>query len=76
MFRIKRINLTVTKSYLAYSSIILLNQRVDSLNMFITVEKIIAIISLRFSFSLRDFEIFMKLTNWLRSSIFRYAQRV
>ena len=76
MFRIKRINLVVTKSFLAYSSVTLLNQRVDNLNMFTTVEKIVVIISLRFSFSLRDFEIFMKLTNWLRSSISRYAQRV
>ena len=76
MFRTKRINLAVTKFFLAYSSITLLNQRIDSLNMSTTVEKIVAIISLRFSFNLRDFEIFMKLIDWLRSSIFRYAQRV
>ena len=76
MFRTKRINLIVTKSFLAYSFVILLNQRVDNLNMFTTIEKIVAIISLRFSLSLRDLEIFMRLTNWLRSSISRYAQRV
>ena len=76
MFRTKRINLVVTKSFLAYFSVILLNQRVDNLNMFTTIEKIVAIISLRFSLSLRDLEIFMRLTNWLRSSISRYAQRV
>ena len=76
MFRIKRISLAVTKSFLAYSSVTLLNQRIDSLDMSTTVEKIVAIISLRFSLSLRDFEIFMKLTDWLRSSISRYAQRV
>ena len=44
--------------------------------MFTTVEKVVAIISLRFSFNLRDLEIFMKLTDWLRSSISRYVQRV
>ena len=76
IFRIKCISLIVTKSFLAYSFVILLNQRIHNLSMFIIVEKIIAIISLRFSFSLRDFEIFMKFTNWLRSSISRYAQRV
>ena len=76
MFRTKRINLVVTKSFLAYFSVTLLDQRVDSLDMSITVEKIIVIISLRFSLNLRDLEIFMKFTDWLRSSISRYAQRV
>ena len=76
MFRIKRISLAVTKSFLAYSSVTLLDQRVDSLNMSTTVEKIVAIISLRFSLNLRDLEIFMRFTDWLRSSISRYAQRV
>ena len=76
MFRTKRISLAVTKSFLTYFFVILLDQRVDNLDMFITAEKIIVIISLRFSFSLRDLEIFMKFTNWLRSSISRYAQRV
>ena len=76
MFRIKRINLIATKFFLIYSSVTLLNQRIDNLDMFIIVEKIIAIISLRFLFSFRDLEIFMKLIDWLRSSISRYAQRI
>ena len=63
MFRTKRISLIVTKSFLAYFFVTLLDQRVDNLDMFIIAEKIIVIISLRFSFSLRDFEIFMKFTN-------------
>ena len=63
MFRTKRISLVVTKSFLAYFSVILLDQRVDSLDMFIIAEKIVVIISLRFSFSLRDFEIFMEFTD-------------
>ena len=76
MFKIKRISLIVTKFFLIYSFVTLLNQKVDSLNMFIIVEKIVAIISLRFFFSFRDLEIFMNLIDWLRSSISRYAQRV
>ena len=76
MFRIKRINLIVTKFFLTYSSVTLLNQRVNNLNMSTIVEKIVVIISFRFSLSLRDLEIFMRLTDWLRSSISRYAQRV
>ena len=76
MFRVKRINLTIDKSFLFYSSITLLNQRINNLNMFISTEKIVAIISFRFSFSLRNLKIFMKLIDWFRSFISRYAQRV
>ena len=76
MFRVKRISLAIDKSFLFYSSITLLNQKINSLDMFISVEKIVAIISFRFSFSLRNLKIFMKLTDWFRSFIFRYAQRV
>ena len=76
MFRTKRISLAVTKSFLAYFFVILLDQRVDNLDMFTIAEKIVVIIFLRFFFSLRDLEIFMKFTDWLRSSISRYAQRV
>ena len=75
MFRIKRINLAAIKTFLAYLSVTLLGQRVDSLGMSTTAEKIAAITSLRFPLSLRDLEIFMGLIGWLRSSIFRYAQR-
>ena len=76
MFRVKRISLTIDKSFLFYSSITLLNQKVNNLDMFISIEKITAIISFRFSFSLRDLKIFMKLIDWLRSFISRYVQRV
>ena len=75
LFRNKRVSLTLIKFYLNYSSMILLNQRVNSLSMFIFAKKIVAIISLRFSYILRDFEIFLNLIEWLRSSIFYYAQR-
>ena len=76
MFRVKRINLAIDKSFLFYSSITLLNQKINSLDMFISAEKIIAIISLRFSFNLRNLKIFMKLIDWFRSFISRYVQRV
>ena len=76
MFRVKRISLAIDKSFLFYSSITLLDQRINSLDMFISTEKIIAIISFRFSFSLRNLKIFMKLIDWFRSFISRYAQRV
>ena len=40
---------------------ILLNQRINNLNMFIFAKKIIAIILLRFSYILQDFERFLSL---------------
>ena len=54
---------------------ILLNQQINNLSMFTFAKKIIAIISLRFSHILRDLEFFLNLIEWLRSSIFYYAQR-
>ena len=76
LFRSKRVSLFLNKFYLKYSSIILLDQRVDSLEMFTVEEKIAAIIALKFLVSLKDLEIFLDLTDWLRSFILRYAQRV
>lgn len=75
LFREKRVSLSPTKSYLAYPSVTLLGQRVDSLGMSTSAEKIAAITSLRFPYNLRDLEVFLGLTGWLRSSIPRYAQR-
>ena len=76
LFRVKRVNLASIKFYLKYSSIILLNQKVDLLNMFISAEKIAVITALRFSNSLKEIDHFFGFIEYLRSSIFRYAQRV
>ena len=74
-FRLKRVSLAPSKSFLGYPSVILLGQRVDSLGMSTSEEKIAAITSLLFPINLRDLEIFLGLTGWLRTSIPRYAQR-
>ena len=74
-FRLKRVSLAPSKSFLGYPSVILLGQRVDSLGMLTSEEKIAAITSLLFPINLRDLEIFLRLTRWLRTSIPRYAQR-
>ena len=74
LFRSKRVSLSPTKSFIGYPSVILLGQRVDELGMSTSQEKIQAITSLRFPETLRDLEIFLGLTGWLRSSIPRYAQ--
>lgn len=74
LFRSKRVSLSPTKSFIGYPSVTLLGQRVDGLGMSTSQEKIQAITSLRFPETLRDLEIFLGLTGWLRSSIPRYAQ--
>ena len=74
LFRSKRVSLSPTKSFIGYPSVTLLGQRVDGLGMSTSQEKIHAITNLRFPETLRDLEIFLGLTGWLRSSIPRYAQ--
>ena len=74
LFQKRRINLTSIKFYLSYSFIILLRQKIDSLKLFIIVEKITIIISLQFSVSLRELKYFLKLTDWLRHCIERFVQ--
>ena len=72
MFRTKRINLIVTKSFLAYFFVTLLSQWVDNLNMFIIVEKIIVITSLRFFFQFawfRNFHEIYKLITFVNISL-------
>ena len=61
MFYIKRISLIVIKTFLTYSLIILLKQRVNNLNMFIIVKKIVVITFLRFFFKFTKFENFYKI---------------
>ena len=75
LYRERKISLSPTKSFLGYPSVILLGQRVDSLGLTTSEEKLAAISALSFPHSLRDLEIFLGLTGWLRSSIPKYAQR-
>ena len=76
LFRQHRISLNLKKSFLDYLSVTLLEQRVNFLDLFTSEEKLKIIISLRFPKSLRKLETFLRLIRWLRSFIFRYAQRV
>lgn len=75
LFRLKRISLSPEKSFLRYSSVILLGSHVDSLSLSTSEEKIVAIKALKFTQSPRDIEILLGLTGWLRSSITKYTQR-
>ena len=63
LFRERRISLNSKKFFLEYSLIILLGQRVNFLDLSTSKEKLAAITSLRFPQSLRELEIFLRLTN-------------
>ena len=61
LFRQKKISLNFKKSFLGYFFVILLEQRVDFLNLFTFEKKLIIIITLRFSRTLRQLKTFLKL---------------
>ena len=75
LFRERRISLAPNKSFVGYPSVRLLGQKVDAFGMSTAEDKIAAIAALKFPISLRDLEIFLGMTGWLRTSIPRYAQR-
>ena len=54
----------------------LLNQRVNSFNISTSINKIAIIILFRFSINLKNLNHFLKLINYLKSSIIKYTQRV
>lgn len=70
LFRNKRVNLLSIKFYLDYLFIILLDQQVDSLDMFTSTKKIATIILLRFFYTLRNLEFFLDLQDIFVLSIF------
>ena len=57
----KRVNLTFNKLFIDYSSIQLLNQKVNNLNFIISKEKIVIIAAFKFLKSLNDLNYFLNL---------------
>ena len=74
MFREKRVNLSPGKSFLGYLSVRLLGQRVNTLGITTSEDKIKAISEKVFPEYLRDLEIYLGMTGWLRYTIAGYAQ--
>ena len=62
LFQQKHVNLIFIKSFLNYLLIILLSQRINSLNLLISKKKIV-ITFLQFSILLRDLKYFLNLIN-------------
>ena len=61
------------KTFIEYFTVSLLSQKVDSLDLATTKEKLRAISKLRFSQILRQLKTFLDLTSWLRDYVSHYA---
>ena len=70
------VTLNSIKVFLNFSFLILLNQVINALRLIIAKKKLIAIIPLIFSRILSAFEVYLKLTKWMRNYISYYAQIV
>lgn len=79
MFQIfKKFNISVKsfKIFLAYSSIRLLNQKVNSLRFATNENKLKTINNLKFLITLRQLEHYLDLTDWFREYVKKYAKVV
>ena len=69
------VRLASKKSYLGYSTIALLKQKIDAFDFIIIVDKLTAIANLKFSHTLKNFEGYLSFIGWLRNYIAWYAQK-
>ncbi|KAJ2992809.1 hypothetical protein NUW58_g2043 [Xylaria curta] len=73
VFRDRNISIGPSKSYIAFPGTVVLGRIVDSFGMTTTAEKLEAIRRLKFPETLRDLEIFIGFTTWLRNSVPGYG---
>ena len=76
IFKEKRVNLTFNKSFIGYSFIQFLDQKINNFDLIIFEEKIVVIIAFKFSKSLSDLNHFFKLIDWLRHCVHWYVQKI
>ena len=62
-----------SKAFFDYSNVQLLDQHVDFFDLSIAEDKLKVISMLRFSRTLREFEIYLDMTNWLRQYVSYYV---
>jgi len=70
----RQLTLAGAKSYIGFPLIALLGQHVDGLGLATAEDKIAAISALAFPITLRELEIYLGMTGWLRHFIPYYAQ--
>ena len=61
------------KAFIDYSIVQLLSQRINFFELFISEEKLRVIVKLRFFITLRQLEIYLELTSWLREYVSFYV---
>lgn len=69
------ISFSSIKFFPRYSSVQLLNLRINAFELSTFIEKLKAISRLKSSITLRDLKVYLKFTNWIRRHIFYYAQK-
>ena len=70
-----RINLKFFKTYLSFFFVILFDQYVIVINLTIVTKKLKIILKFRFSTTLKNLKHYLKLIDWFRNYIERYAQK-
>ena len=73
---IKEITLSLKKSFLDYSTITLLDQKIDAFELTTIADKIVVIKRLKFSYKFSDLKLYLRLIDWLRDYVSFYAQKV
>lgn len=71
----KEIILSSKKSFLSYSFVILLRQKMNAFDFIVFNEKIVVIKSLDFFYKLFDLKFYLDLIEWLRKYVTHYAQK-
>jgi len=74
LFRRLRVCLTSTKSFLKYSFVFLLKQKIDGFELTTLMKKLVIINSFRFSQSFKKLETYIELIEYLRNYVSYYAQ--
>ena len=75
LFRDMNITLKSSKTFLSYSSIILLEQKIDNLRLITSKNKLKIITILFFFKTLKDFETYFEMIEYLKNYIPYYAQK-
>ena len=75
LFEFYDISLSFKKFFLDYFTVALLEQKMNAFEFIIVVDKLAAIIKLNFFYTLKNFEIYFDLIEWLRDFVLWYAQK-
>ena len=69
------IRLSFKKSFLNYSIVVLLDQKIDVFDFIIVANKLVVIVNLKFFYILKNLKSYLNLIDWLRNYITWYVQK-